>query len=272
MLLFLCTLGVCFLSLSYHLSHLQLFTYLPPICWPLLLFPGTTYTVQDQGGPTYLPALMEGAWWTFFLWLNNTAAPFVALWLTRRVKALLACIVVLQNPLCSVQPHQAAKFDIRFSILFDCRFVMPFDYVRAPPLLCYWFQRVPYGKRHRTRLKSAPPGFYIRFKLRYRVLKIFDEGTQEDWSCPAPSQPSLMSSVLSWSMPLLLSMLLTTSQGPATSVDVFPSPHSVHSTMMACCLSESELQELYKTKVEEGLPPTLLDVLLHFDQPHLQFR
>ena len=226
-----------------------------------------------------LPALMGGAWWTFFLWLKAAILSLVlhlvfnplCYWTTRCSKFLLACIVVLEDPLCHIQPHKAVKYDVRFSILFDCRIVLPFDFLRNPSLQCYWFRRRPYGKVHRTKLRSVPPGFYLRFRLQYRRLKVRHEDSPAIWRRSAPDLPGMLSSALSWSLSLLCGTFLSAPQGPATLAGGFPSLNSVHS-MFAHGFTEPDIRNLNLTKLKPDPPLTLIDVLLHYDEPHLQFR
>ena len=122
MLLPLCMLGGFLLTLSTHLSHYLLLSYLPFLYWPLLLSPGSFYIDQDdasQGAPTSLPALMEGAWWTFFLWLADTMLTIdlipwwtYFLWLKFFISALVL------PPLNFLTRHRWTPFVFPFRFVF----------------------------------------------------------------------------------------------------------------------------------------------------------
>jgi len=47
-------------------------------------------------------------------------------WVIKWIKIGLACIVVLQDPICKAIHHQAKRHDVRFRIMFDCQFPMFF--------------------------------------------------------------------------------------------------------------------------------------------------
>jgi len=86
-------------------------------------------------------------------------------WVIKWTKISLACIVVLQDPLCQALQRQAKTFDIRCRILFDCQFPMLFHVFDSLALRRYWSRRVPSAKLTRTQ------GFYLRLRLRYRISR-----------------------------------------------------------------------------------------------------
>ena len=243
--------------------------------------------------------VMEGAWWTFFKWLKvcfcffPIFGPFATLLIClsscgdlcfimlftvfmsslviKWTKMLLACVVVLEDPLTKVQPHHSAKWDIRYHVAFDCRLIIPFNFLRTLSFQCYWHRHTPAAKIVRRRLSSVPPGFYFRLRLQCRISKTTSRDTSRAQSGPTCGSPGLLSSVLERSMPSFLQCVIPRPQEPATLVDSF----QVHPQCMRCSLMallSSGPGTLDWTNLESHSPPTFLDHLLLLSEPHLEFR
>jgi len=180
--------------------------------------------------------------------------------LFRSIRHLLACIVVLQDPLCRVQPHQAVKWDVRFSFHFSCS-MFPFDFIRNPTPLCYWSGQLPYAKRLRSKLKSAPFGFWMRLQLRCRRHKIAKPDTPKVQTGSVLNSCGFVSRILCW---LSLLIFALTPQGLATFMDVVPVSGSP--------LVDSDDLTSSTIKSKPVPPPSFLDALLMFENPHLDFR
>jgi len=59
-------------------------------------------------------------------------------WVIKWTKISLACIVVLQGPICQALHHQAKLYDVRCQILFDCQFLMLYNVFDSLAFRRYW--------------------------------------------------------------------------------------------------------------------------------------
>ena len=80
-----------------------------------------------------------------------------------------------------------------------------------------------------------------------------------------------MSLILEWFKLLSNGSYLPVFQRPATSVNVFPGPDSVHS-MMSFGFTEPDNCDLAMNQPKPRSTPTFIDVLLEFETPHLDYR
>jgi len=111
-------------------------------------------------------------------------------WVIKWTKICLACIVVLQDPMCQALQRQAKTYDIRCRILFDYQFPMLYHVFDSLALRHYWSRQVPSAKLTRTQ------GFYLRLRLRCRVSRTHSMNTSEVQAGSACRPPALLSTIL----------------------------------------------------------------------------
>jgi len=97
-------------------------------------------------------------------------------WVIKWTKISLACIVVLQDPMCQALQRQAKTYDIRCRILLDCQFPMLYHVFDSLTLRRYWSRQVPSAKLTRTQGSCL---FYLRLRLHCRVSRTHPSDTSE---------------------------------------------------------------------------------------------
>jgi len=185
-------------------------------------------------------------------------------WVIKWTKISLACIVVLQYPMCQALQRQAKSCDIRCRILFDCQFPMLYHVFDSLALRRYWSRQVPSAKLTRTQ------GFYLWLRLRCRVSRTHPLDTSEV-QAGSTSQPSaLLSKTLRGPFKSPNDFSSTAPQESATPAGEFCCPRSV-SSMFSCGFTAPEISYLHLVKVEPSPSSSILDALLLFENPAEDF-
>jgi len=185
-------------------------------------------------------------------------------WVIKWTKISLACIVVLQDPMCQALQRQAKTYDITCRILFDCQFPMLYHVFDSLALWRYWSRQVPSAKLTRTQ------GFYLRLRLRCRFSRTHSMNTSEVQAGSACRPPALLSTILRGPFKSSIDPSSAASQEPATPADEFHCPRSV-SSMFSYGSTAPEISDLHLVKVESSPSPSILDALLLFENPAKDF-
>jgi len=185
-------------------------------------------------------------------------------WVIKWTKISLACILVLQDPMCQALQCQAKSCDIRCRILFDCQFPMLYHVFDSLALRRHWSRQVPCAKLTRTQ------GFYLRLKLCCRVSWIHSLNTSEVQAGSACRPPALLSKTLRGPFKSSNDFSSAAPQESATPAGEFYCPRSV-SSMFSCGFTAPEISDLYLVKVEPSSSPSILDALLLFENPAEDF-
>jgi len=98
----------------------------------------------------YVQLIVKLFWSVIYHTLHSVYVQWVIKWTT----ISLACIVILQDPICEALHHQAKSYDIRCRILFDYQFPMLYHVFDSLAVQRYWSKQVPSAKLIRTQ------GFY----------------------------------------------------------------------------------------------------------------
>ena len=130
--------------------------------------------------------------------------------------------------------------------------------------MCYWSGRLPYAKRLRLKSASVLFGVRIRLKLRCRIFKKPPKDKPKVQKGSLCHLPGVVSWLLTWLSLLLFALTPSTPQGLATFVRVVPVAGSQSSEPVA--------PDLTPAKPKQAPPSSLMDVLMMFETPHLDFR
>jgi len=185
-------------------------------------------------------------------------------WVIKWTKISLACIVVLQDPMCQALRRQAKTYDIRCRILFDCQFPMLFHVIDSLTLQRYWSRQVPSAKLTRTQ------GFYLRLRLRCCISRTHSLNTSEVQAGSACQPTVLLSKTLRGPFKSYIDPSSAAPQEPATPAGEFHCPRSV-SSMFSYGFTAPEISDLHLVKVESGPSPSILDAVLLFENPAEDF-
>jgi len=181
-------------------------------------------------------------------------------WVIKWTNISLACILVLQDPMCQALQCQAKSFDIPCRILFDCQYPMLYHVFDSLALWRYWSRQVPCAKLTRTQ------GFYLRLRLRCRVSWIHSLNTSEVQAGSACQPPALLSRILRGPFKSSNDFSSAAPQESATPVGEFHCPRSV-SSVFIYGFTAPEISDLQLVKVEPSSSPSILDALLLFENP-----
>jgi len=185
-------------------------------------------------------------------------------WVIKWTKFALACIVVLQDPLCQALQCQAKTYDIRCRILFDYQFPMLYHVFDSLALRRYWSRQVPSAKVTRTQ------GFYLGLRLRCRVSRTHPLNTSVVQAGSACRPSALLSRSLRGPLKSYNDLTSAAPQEPATPAGEFYCPRSV-SSMFTYGFTAPEISDLHLVKVEPSPTPSILDALLLFENPAEDF-
>jgi len=167
-------------------------------------------------------------------------------WVIKWTKISLACIVVLQDPMCQAPQRQAKTCDIRCRILFDCQFPMLCHVFDSLALWRHWSRQVPSAKLTRTQ------GFHLRLRLRCRASRDHSLNTSEVQAGSACQPPALLSTILRGPFKSSIDPSSAAPQEPAAPADEFRCPRSV-SSMFSCGFTAPEISDCTWSKWSQVL-------------------
>jgi len=227
---------------------------------PLWLFQSVITHLANQLHSFYVQLIIKLIWSVIYHTLHSVYVQWGIKW----TKISLACIVVLQDPMCQALQRQAKTYDIWCRILFDCQFPMLYHVFDSLVLWRYWSRQVPCAKLTRTQ------GFHLRLRLRCRVSRTHSLNTSEVLAGSACRPPVLLSKTLRGPFKSSNDFSSAAPQESATPAGEFYCPRSV-SSMFSCGFTAPEISDLHLVKVESSPSPSILDALLLFENPAEDF-